>query len=136
MNQHCNSPTTPTKKRKTFTDKEYFQLYRSDPIPPRLYGTMKAHKPEKNYPMRTTVSTIGKPAYGICKYLVQIIQPALNKSNSNIQNSTSFVQEAKDWKIEPTGTQVSNDAVNLHPSILLDRSIQVIIEILQDDHAN
>ena len=96
MIQHCNSPTTPTKKRKTFTDKEYFQLYRSDPIPPRLYGTMKAHKPEKNYPMRTTVSTIGKPAYGISKYPVQIIQPALNKSNSNIQNSTSFVQEAKD----------------------------------------
>ena len=70
------------RKEKKFTDKEYFQIYPSDPIPPRLYGTIKAHKPEKNYPMRTIVSTIETPAYGISKYLVQIIQPTLNKSNS------------------------------------------------------
>ena len=53
------------RKEKKFTDKEYFQIYQSDPIPPRLYGTKKVHKPEKNYPMRAIVSTIGTPAYGI-----------------------------------------------------------------------
>ena len=90
------------RKEKKFTDKEYFQIYPSDPIPPRLYGTIKAHKPEKNYPMRTIVSTIGTPAYGISKYLVEIIQPTLNKNNNKIQNSTSFVHKAKDWKIELT----------------------------------
>ena len=74
------------RKEKKFTDKEYFQIYPSDPIPPRLYGTIKAHKPEKNYPMRIIVSTIGTPANGISKYLVQIIQPTLNKSNNKIQN--------------------------------------------------
>ena len=85
--------------------------------------------------MRTIVSTIGTPAYGISKYLVQIIRSTLNKSNNKIQNSTSFEPEAKDWKIEPTETQVSNDVVNLYPSVPLDRSIQVIVEFLQDDHA-
>ena len=85
--------------------------------------------------MKTIVSTIGTPAYGVSKQLVQIIQPALNKSNNKIQNSTSFVHEAKDWKIEPTETQVSYDVVNLYPSVPLDRSIQVIVEFLQDDHA-
>ena len=70
------------RKEKKFTDKQYFQIYPSDPIPPRLYRTIKAHKTEKNYPMRTVVSTIETPAYGISKYLVQIIQPTLNKSNS------------------------------------------------------
>ena len=85
--------------------------------------------------MRTIVSTIGTPAYGISKYLVQIIQPTLNKSNNKIQNLTSFVHEAKDWKIEPTENQVSYDVVNLYPLIPLDRSIQVIVEFLQDDHA-
>ena len=49
--------------------------------------------------MRTIVSTIRTPAYGISKDLVQIIQPTLNKSNNKIQNSTSFVHEKKDWKI-------------------------------------
>ena len=31
-------------------EKKYFEIYPSDPISPRLYGTVKAHKPEKNYP--------------------------------------------------------------------------------------
>ena len=53
------------RKEKKFTDKEYFEIYPSDPLPPRLYGTFKAHKPETNYPMRTVVSTIGTPPYGI-----------------------------------------------------------------------
>ena len=94
------------RKEKKSTDREYFQIYPSDPISPRLHGTIKAHKPEKNYPMRTIVSTIGTPAYGISKYLVEIIQLTLNKNNNKIQNSTSFVHEAKDWKIEPTEIQV------------------------------
>ena len=123
------------RKEKKFTDREYFQIYPSDPIPPRLYGTVKAHKPEKNYPMRTIVSTIGTPAYGISKYLVEIIQPTLNKNNNKIQNSTSFVHEAKDWKIEPTEIQVSYDVVNIYPSVPLDRSIQAVVEFLQNDHA-
>ena len=89
-------------KEKKFTDREYFQIYPSCPIPPRLYGTIKAaHKPEKNYRMRTIVSTMGPPGYGISKYLAEIIQPTLDKNNKKIQNSTSFVHEAKDWKIQP-----------------------------------
>ena len=83
--------------------------------------------------MRTIVSTIGTPAYGISKYLVQIIQPTLNKSNNKIQNSASFVHEAKNWKIELTEIQVPYVVVNLYPSVPLDRSIQV--KFFQDDHA-
>ena len=37
--------------------------------------------------------------------------------------------------MEPTETQVSYDVVNLYASVPLDRSIQVIVEFLQDDHA-
>ena len=84
--------------------------------------------------MRTIASTIGTPVYEISKYLVEIIQPTLNKSNNKIQNSTSFVHEAKDWKIEPTEIQVSYDVVNLYPSAPLHRSVQVIVEFVQDDH--
>ena len=67
------------RKENEFTNKTYFELYPSDPIPPRLYGTIKAHNPEKNFPLRVIVSTIGTPRYGISKYLVDIIQPTLNK---------------------------------------------------------
>ena len=84
------------RKEKKFTDREYFQIYLPDPIPTRFYGTINAHKPEKNYPMGTIVSTIRTSAYGISKHLVEIIQPTLNKNNNKIPNSTSFVYEAKD----------------------------------------
>ena len=50
-------------------------------MPPRLYGTLKAHKPEENYPMRAVISTIGSPLYGTWKYLIKIIQPTLNKNS-------------------------------------------------------
>ena len=41
----------------------YVQLYLSDPVPLRLYGVIKAHKPEKCYPMQAVVSLIGTPPF-------------------------------------------------------------------------
>ena len=83
------------RKEKKFTDKEFFEICPLDPIPPRLYGRVKAHKPKKNYPIRNAVSTIGTPPYGISKYLVEIIQPTLSKSQHKIKNSAEFVNEAE-----------------------------------------
>ena len=124
------------RKDKKFTDKEYFEIYPSDPIPLQLCGSVKAHKPEKNYPMCTVVSTIGTPPHGISKYLVKIIRPTLNKSQHKIKNSGEFVNEAKTWKISPTEIQVSYDVVNLYPSIPLEKAIDVIVEYLENDFNN
>ena len=68
-------------KENKFDNKTYFKLYPPDTIPPRLYGVIKAQKPEKDYPMRTTVSTVGTAPYGTSKYLVDIVQPTLTKTN-------------------------------------------------------
>ena len=76
-------------------------MYPSDPVPPRMYGVIKAHKPEKNYPMRAIVSTIGTAQHGTSRYLVSIIQPTLNKNEIRIKNSQGFVEEAKNWRIDP-----------------------------------
>ena len=72
------------RKQQKFETRTYFQLYPSDPIPPRLYGVIKAHKPEKCYLMRAIVSTIGTQPYAISQYLLQFIQPTLNKSKYKI----------------------------------------------------
>ena len=120
-------------KRKRFTKKEYECLYPSDPIPPRMYGTLKSHKPEKNYPMRIVVSTIGTPSYGISKYLVSFIQHALNKNNRRLKNSETFVKEAKHWIISPNEVQVSYDVINLYPSVPLQEATTVILDILNND---
>ena len=87
------------KKEDKFDKKMYSLIYPSDCIPPRLYGTLKVHKPEKNYPMRAVVSTIGSPPYGTSKYLVRIIQPTVNKNKHRVLNSSSFVEEAREWNI-------------------------------------
>ena len=113
--------------------KTYFELYPSDSIPPRLYGTIKAHKPEKSFPMRVIVSTICTPPYGISKYLVDIIQPTLNKNHHKVKSSRSFISQAQTWKIEPDEIQVSYDVTNLYPSIHIDKAIDVIIQQLSED---
>ena len=36
------------RKEGNFDNKTYYKVFRSDAIPPRLYGIVKAPKPEKN----------------------------------------------------------------------------------------
>ena len=121
------------KKEGKFDKKTYSLIYPSDCIPPRLYGTLKAHEAEKNYPMRAVVSTIGSPVYGTSKYFVKIIQPTLNKNKQRVLNSSSFAEEAKEWNISSSEIQTSFNVVNLSPSVPIDQAVAVITEILNND---
>ena len=121
------------RKMGRFSDKEYERMYPSDAIPPRMYGLIKAHKPEKDFPMRLVVSTIGTANYGLSEYLVKITQNTLNKNPIRIKNSQSFVEEAKTWEIAPNEVQVSYDVVNLYPSVPIKESIDVLISQLEED---
>ena len=70
------------RKEKMFLNREYFEIWLS--LPPRLYGTVKAHRLEKIYLIRTIVLIIGTPVYEISKYVAEIIQPTLNKNYNKI----------------------------------------------------
>ena len=98
-----------------------------------MYGAIKAHKPEKNYPMRVIVSTIGTANYGLSKYLVDLIQPTLNKNGTRLINSRKFVSSAREWNIDPSEVQVSYDVINLYPSIPIEAVIEVVINMLTND---
>ena len=112
---------------------QFYQMYPSDATPPRMYGMIKAHKPEKNFPMRTVVSTIGTATYGAAKFLVDVFQPTLNKNEIRVMNTTSFVEEAKDWQIDPEEVQCSFDVVALYPSIPIKKAIAAMIELINND---
>ena len=84
-----------------------------------MYGTIKPHKPGKDDPIRRIVSAIGTPTHGISEYLVIIIQPVLNKNETMLKYSSTFVREAKTWGISRQEIQVSYDDVNLYPSVPL-----------------
>ncbi|XP_065682407.1 uncharacterized protein LOC136095590 [Hydra vulgaris] len=120
-------------KRNCFSKEEYEKIYPSDPIPPRMYGVIKAHKPEKFYPMRIIISTIGTVNYGISEFLVKIIQPVLNENLTRLKNSFDFIKKAESWKIDNDEVQVSFDVVNLYPSVPLKEATLVLIEKLNNN---
>ena len=121
------------RKLQKFETRIYFQLYPSDPIPPRLYGAIKAHKPEKCYSIRAIVSTIGTPLYGISQYLVELIQPTLNKSKYKITNSSSFVNETENWIVKSNEVQGSSDIINPYPSVPINKALHVLIDQLNNE---
>ena len=60
------------------------------------------------------------------------MQPTLNKKKHRVLNSSSFVEEAKVWNISSNEIQTSFDVVNSYPSVLIDETVAVIIEILNN----
>ena len=124
------------KKEEKIDKMTFYSVYPSDAVPPRLYGLIKAHKASKDYPMRAVVSTIGTPFYGTSSFLVQLIQPTLNKNNIRVKNSSSFVEEAKSWTIAPGEIQVSFDVVALYPSIPIKAAIDAMMELLRRDESD
>ena len=73
--------------------------------------------------MRAIVSTIGTTLYGISQYLVELIQPTLNKSKYKIANSSSLINQAKNWLLKRNEVQVSYDIVNFYPSVPINKAL-------------
>ena len=121
------------RKEGKIDNKTYYKVYPSYAISSRRYGVIKAYKLEKNYPMRTIVSTVVTAPYDTSKYLVEIMQPTLNKNKHRVINSYTFVQETKTWEIYQDEAQVSYDVVNLYPSVPVDKAINVLIDTLNND---
>ena len=65
---------------------------------------------------------MGSPSYNTSKYLVKIIQPTLNKIKHRVLNSSSFLEEAKEWSISPNEIKTSSDVVSLYPSVSIDEA--------------
>ena len=78
--------------------------------------------------MRVIGSTIGTSPHEISKYLVDIVQPTLNKNQLKVKTQRSFVSQAQSWKIEPDEMQVSYNATSPYPSIPIDKVINVILQ--------
>ena len=74
--------------------------------------------------------------YGISQYLVELIQPTLNKSKYKIANSLSFVNEVKSWLVKRDEVQVSYDIVNLYPPIPINKALNVLIDQLNNGKDN
>ena len=94
-----------------------------------MYGVIKAHKPNKQYPMQSIVSTVCTAFHGTSKHLVKLIHPILAQNEHSLKNSTSFVSKASTWNLSPDEIQVSYDVVALYPSVPTSKAINVMIDM-------
>jgi hypothetical protein len=67
------------------SEKQKKELKPSDSIAPASWPAIKAHKRDKNYPVRNVVSHIGCPQEGLSKLLIPILQPLIH--NDPYQNA-------------------------------------------------
>ena len=63
-----------------------------------------------------------------------MIQPTVNKSKYKITNSSSFVNKAKNCLIKRDEIQVSYDIINLHPLVPVNKSLNVLIDQLNNNN--
>jgi hypothetical protein len=66
--------------------------------PSHLYSLPKIHKPDIT--LRSIVSPIGSPCYGLGGFLHKIVSPLAGKSESFVKNSGHFIQLLKSVNLQ------------------------------------
>ena len=91
----------------------------------------KIHKPDT--PLRPIVSSCGSVTYGVAKELAKILKPLVGKSPHHINSTQDFVEQAKQFKLEPGECLSSYDVSALFTSVPIDPALKVIKDLLEKD---
>lgn len=62
-------------------------------LPPKIYGLPKIHK--ENTPLRPIISCMQSPFYSLQKFLANILQNIVGKTEYNVKNSWELVEKIK-----------------------------------------
>lgn len=95
-------------------------------IAPRIYGLPKIHK--EGIPLRPICSSINAPAFGLCKYLVDILKNLTRESKYNVKDAIDFKSRIQNINIDDNEVLISFDVVSLFPSIPINLALQTIKE--------
>lgn len=105
-----------------------------DIVLPRVYRLPKIHKTDN--PLRLIVNTIGSPTYALEKYLSKQLKPLIGNGFSFIKDSTDIVEMMKHWKMCENDTLISFDIVSLYTMVPIDKAIDVVKEVVNEEIAN
>ncbi|XP_055584728.1 uncharacterized protein LOC129737591 [Uranotaenia lowii] len=83
--------------------------------PPRIYGLPKIHKPER--PLRPVVSTIGSATYSVARYLTDILNNIVGKTEYHVKNSFVFAEDISKVRIPEGCVMFSLDVVSLYTNV-------------------
>ena len=115
--------------KELFQPKDKHFLLTKNPIPPRLYGLIKIHKPDA--PIRPVVSSISAPAHKLAHTLTQLIsQHSAFKSKRGIKKSLDLVDKIKDVVPPKNSRLVSFDIVNLFTCVPPEEATGLAIDLL------
>ena len=115
------------------TRQEAMNLKTADLNPPSAWTSIKAHKPQKDYPGRNIISHIGCPQEPIAKELIRILKPLNQNCKYNTKNSSEIAATLKTITLDKNDVLVSYDATALYPSVPLNECIELIVEKLRND---
>lgn len=77
-------------------------------------------------PLRPIVNKIGEPTYLLSKFLAQKLKPLVGRIDSFIKDSTSFVKELLDVKLNLGDLLVRFEVISLFTKIPINEVINVI----------
>ena len=84
-------------------------------------------------PLRPIVSSCGSVTYGVAKELAKILKPLVGKSPHHINSTQDFVEQAKQFKLEPGECLSSYNVSALFTSVPIDPALKVIKDLLDKD---
>lgn len=91
---------------------------------PRIYGLPKIHK--DGTPLRPICSSINSPAFGLCKYLIDILKNLTRESKYNVKDAVDFKSKIRNLNIADDELLVSFDVISLFPSIPINLALKTI----------
>ena len=109
----------------------YKSMYPTGCVPPKFFGLPKIHKPDT--PLRPIVSSCGSVTYGVAKELAKILKPLVGKSPHHINSTQDFVEQARQFKLEPGECLSSYDVSALFTSVPIDPALNIIKDLLDKD---
>ena len=138
-----NDPTASTERKVT---KHLLELRKNDSLSinlcrrlhpsastcPKFYGLPKIHKP--NVSLRPIVASRGSATYNLAQHLTEILKPLVGSTQQHhVLNSSSFIQEIKDLRLDPNDVLISFDVVSLFTNVPVDETCNIIKQKLLDD---
>ena len=79
------------------------------------------------------MSSCGSVTYGVAKELAKILKPLVGKSPHHINSTQDFVEQARQFKLEPGECLSSYDVSALFTSVPIDPSLNIIKDLLDKD---
>ena len=104
-----------------------------DSVIPTLNAVLKAHKPDKNYPLREICNPINSPGHELAKILYQLLKIYTGNTRTFLKNGKEFVDIMKTERFNKGGFYVSFDADLLYPSLIVAEGLEILNDKLNED---